>query len=274
VYTLLFIPGYCTVTVQVTVQVDEQELGMISVAVSVTRCIVTCPPPLPGGRAAGSLVALVVPANEQLVGTQFAYFPQVAGTKEVGAQPSWGGADITSGGNMFYPVQVVDGVVAQQGGTALRELCAALPVVSDSDVRCPVGRAVSTRAPSHLGEHFDRLVHVVAPLWGDEGDESQHKSSEDQVELVSAYDSVFEHASGLPPSSVLLCPLLGCGARGAPADVSIAAAVQSLQSLRRAADLTSASPSVPDVQLTVHFALQDPELANSLKAELVTVGLL
>ena len=243
----------------------------ISVAVSVTRCIVTCPPLFPRDLAAGSLVALAVPANEQLVGTQFAYFPQLEGTKEIGAQPSWGGADI--GSHLFYPAQVVDGIVARLGGKELREVCAALPVVDDYGTRCPVGRAVVTNAPSQLGEHFDKIVHVVPPMWQKHGSSGCGKSlgvreKENEDKLLEAYDSLFECVLRLPPSSTMLCPLLGCGARGAPVNVSITAAVRSVLAL------TKAASALPAGDRIVHFGIQNPQLAESLEAELAKVGLM
>ena len=238
---------------------------MSSVFVSVTRCIVSSPPPVPAGRASlgAGARALVVPANEQLVGTQFAYFPQVETTKEVGAQPNWGGADLVAG--MFYPVQVIDGVVGQMGGKALREVCADLPVVGSDDVRCPVGQAVATIAPGRLGDIFDMLIHAVPPLWPRRGTKSSAKDIRDAERLLAdSYLSAFKYASEMPPRSVLLCPLLGCGARGAPVNVSIASAVESL----RRVDFDLKTNNV-----SVQFGLQDPTLAKTLRVELVKAGL-
>ena len=253
---------------------------MLRVSVARVACIVSSPPPLPEGFTRR---VLVVPANEELVGTRLAYFPNVG--MERGAQPQWGGADIAGygGAGAYYPVQVVDGIVGQLGGSQIRDVCEKMPVLMESEVdgitgttpiRCPTGQAVITNAPSRLGEHFFKLVHAVPPLWpkgtiaSDKEQTLAEREKHAELLLYSAYDSAFKHASILPEFSVLLSPLLGCGARGAPATMSIRTAVKAAK--KAATSLSDSSTGVRMIQ----FALQDPELLSSLETKLSEAGLL
>ena len=166
----------------------------------------------------------------------------------------------STGQHMFYPVQVIDGVAGQLGGKALREICASIPIVSPDGVRCPVGHAVITPAPHDLGDNFDSLIHVVPPLW------TRNKGIDCEAQqylLGTAYDSVFERLLEFPSPYTLLCPLLGCGARGVPVSVSIAEAAKSI---RQAIKLGSNNG------YRVVFALQNHKAAKLLNDELLKVG--
>jgi hypothetical protein len=88
----------------------------------------------------------------------------------------WGGMD--AGDGMLYPAQVVDGLVHQLGGRALREQLQAVraervwgqpPDVGRRDeagqlIRCPEGSAVVTSGAGSLG--FELIAHTAPPFWG------------------------------------------------------------------------------------------------------------
>merc|ERR1712216_432298 len=99
---------------------------------------------------------------------------------------------------MFYPIQVVDGLVHLAGGPALAEACQAVPEVTD-DVRCPVGGAVATPATGRLGEHFLSIVHTVPPMYG---------STEWSKRLAACYASSLSTAWRCSGALALAVPLL------------------------------------------------------------------
>lgn len=69
-----------------------------------------------------------------------------------------------AGPKMFYPAQVVDGVVHSFGGP---ELAAELSRVQETapGVRCPIGQVVRTGSPGRLSTRFSSLFHTVPPMW-------------------------------------------------------------------------------------------------------------
>ena len=194
-------------------------------------CVVTSP--WAHECAKDVLRALINPANEALIGTARPYFPRggpVPPRPPPGLEATsrgWGGLD--AGPNMLYPAQAVDGLVHQYGGRALKDALAAFPVLEErrdaEPVRCRTGSAVLTPSPPSLP--FDVLAHTPPPFWPPSaaaatGDDLP-ASCEDQLLacFTSALDAVsLEAAARGKEHAWVATPLLGAGARGAPAEVA------------------------------------------------------
>ena len=112
---------------------------------------------------------LVCPANEALCGVaRLPYFerggvPVVAPPMPPPGGSMWGGME--AGDRMLYAGQVVDGRVHALGGTALRDACAALPLLDAAGRRCAIGAAVRTVAAGELAQLFDTIVHTATPVF-------------------------------------------------------------------------------------------------------------
>lgn len=224
----------------------------LRIELHLTPDIVSLPPlasrssraPTSSGRT-----ALVNPANEALVGTRLPYFP-MANEPPPGLQHShWCGME--AGAGMFYPMQVIDGLVHQRGGRALLEACQRLPEVG-SGIRCRVGGAVVTEATGDLRVAFDRVVHTVPPLYGANGWAAL---------LASCYSSALAAAWCEAAADVVIFPLLGAGARGAP----VVAAAQT------AAAAVCGAPSPPQtggLARVVCFGVREEAVAAELEAAL------
>jgi O-acetyl-ADP-ribose deacetylase (regulator of RNase III) len=238
-------------------------------------CVVTAPwgtqPP-----PTGALRALVNPANPQLAGTHLSYFPRGGPLPEspppgVRGSSGWGGMD--AGGNMLYPMQVVDGLTHMHAGAALRT--ALLATKSNRlGQRCSVGRAVLTQ--SFELKHFDVIAHTPTPFWQAANDLPKHHRWRE--ELIDCYlSSVLAVVNGAPlgveycktqslnKSSVaarvifVAIPLLGSGAGGAPFKEAARCAAEAV-SLLRAQSL--------QVQLEMRFVLNDAEAFKEMGAVL------
>lgn len=173
--------------------------GGPSVTVSLTPCIVTCPP---GDDVEG----LVNPANERLQGTLFT--PTECEARLVGGRSR----------GIIYPPQAIDGLVHEMAGPAMATACAALPEIGPAGVRCHTGEAVVTPAFGELRACYSHVIHAVAPHY-DVGDASAVGDDDARRvawarRLRSAYDAAFGAASAAGLLG-LAVPLLGAGARGA-----------------------------------------------------------
>lgn len=240
--------------------------GAREVRVHLSRCVVMAPP-------GGFCDALINPANEKLVGTRLPYFPKggpvpedkVHGTAAVqrdwappGFVSQWGGMEI--GGQMLYPISVVDGMVGMLGGKELRRECAKLSVLgpAGSDVRCPIGSAVRTGAPGGLKALFGAIVHTVPPFFA--RTDAAEPAPEWRSALRRCWLSALEAAE---PSASIAAPLLGAGARGAPTE----------EAARVAADATAEwlrSPSGAEARTArvLHLTVQSEDVAALLAREL------
>ena len=176
----------------------RQSNALAAIEVHRTACIVTHPP---AGELANE--ALVNPANERLDGTQFS--PQQCWTKLHG-DPVTGRWDKEFS---VYPHQAVDGLVTEFGGRELRAALEALPVADDGR-RCAVGRAVATPTFSELREVYPYLIHAPTPPY------RTLPHDEWATLLAASYHAALStaHEMGLRAVAV---PLLGAGAKGAPA---------------------------------------------------------
>lgn len=202
-------------------------------------CVVTSPWSTALPSRGGVLRALINPANEALIGPARPYFPR-GGPVPPKPPPSlsassvgWGGMD--AGPDMLYPTQTVDGLVHQYGGRALQAELAAHPVIeerADGDhVRCRVGDARPSSSPSSLP--FDVIAHTPTPFWpassaADHGDVRAHRMA-----LACCFSSALalavETARRTQQERLWLAtPLLGAGARGAPAAVAADVLVHAL----------------------------------------------
>ena len=202
-----------------------------------TACIVTHPP---GGEGANA--ALVVPANERLVGTQFT--PEECWSNLHG-DPTTGRWDKDFA---VYPHQAVDGLVTEFGGPELRRALEELPADCDG-VRCAIGSAVMTPSFSELSGMYGALIHAPPPTYR----LLQHSDWSEQLQRT--YHSAFRMAA-LSGLTTLAVPLLGAGARGAPMAEAIDVAATATMSWT--SDL--AEPSA----LTVRFGLQSSTDAHAL----------
>ena len=177
-----------------------------TVELHLVRCIVQSPPPANGPRA------LVNSANEALQGTALPYFPMASAPPRELLTSSWGGME--AGPNMFYATQVVDGITGIMGGSELRQACEALPELAPG-VRCRVGGAVVTQATGGLVEHFDAVIHTVAPMHSHKADATEWRSL-----LLESYNSaltaLWQPATEHKHDAVttIVSPLVGAGARG------------------------------------------------------------
>ena len=220
------------------------------VELHMTTDIVTCPPPC---------ATLVNPTNNELCGTSLAYFP-IGGPVPPRPPPGltstmWGGMD--AGKGLLYREQVVDGHVTEHGGRELAAACRALPAVPGTDVRCPTGSAVVTRALGSLCHNFEHVVHTVPPFFSDE-----HW----RALLSGCYHACFERAFRL--SGAVACPLLGAGARGAPVGEAADVAAQATASWCAADDIAL----VPEAARRLKFALIDAAAHHAIERALVGHG--
>lgn len=178
-------------------------LPSLQIELHITSCIVSHPP---GGIPDGSVTnskscislasetrvskrrALIVPANEELVGTKLPYFPMKESPPADMRTNNWCGMEI--GSQMFYPMQVVDGRVHSLGGAELKSFLKDVPECSPG-VKCPQGEVVLSTAPAALGENFSALLHTVPPMWDIT---SEHKESVWATTLRSCYIRALDKA--------------------------------------------------------------------------------
>lgn len=214
--------------------------ALAAIEVHRTACIVTHPP---SGEKANH--ALVNPANETLVGTQFT--PDEC-WRNLHGDPTTGRWDKDF---VVYPTQAVDGLVTEFGGEELRIALEAKPVDAQGR-RCPVGSAVLTPATFELRELYDNLIHAVPPFY------RMLAPSEWSELLCATYKSVFDtaHRAGF---ATLALPLLGAGARGAPKAEAMRVAAEAAVSWR------SKHPLTPPI---ARFGVQDSTTAHELVAAL------
>ena len=193
---------------------------------------------------ANALRALINPANEALIGTSRPYSPR-GGPVPAKPPPSlsrttsgWGGMD--AGENMLYPTQVVDGLVHQHGGQALRTALAQAPVIEErpngEHVRCRVGEAVLTPSPPTLP--FDVIAHTPPPFWPSTPDADQLALHDAQLTscFVSALHATSRAAADAGKTQLFLAlPIIGSGARGAPELAAARILVRAIRSSQEAA---------------------------------------
>ena len=224
----------------------------VEVHVHLTPCIVATPPRPPAARGEDCCAAshgLVVPANERLAGARF-------DTSQVHA------AGFAEG--VIYPEQTVDGRV--------HELCGASLALLLQGMSCEVGAAVSTDCVGPLRGNYGALVHTVAPHWG------RTTAEEWEGALQQCYRRSFEAAES-SGCNTLAFPLLGAGARAAPAADATRVAAQSaadwafgMQRRRDSQGAGLSSFGIPktaenfpgSVLHTLHWGLQDDDLADLL----------
>lgn len=240
--------------------------GAREVRVHLSRCVVMSPP-------GGYCEALINPANERLVGTKLPYFPKGGPTPEdtvygaaavqrdwapPGFVSQWGGMEI--GGQMLYPISVVDGMVSMLGGKELRRECAKLAVLgpAGSDVRCPIGSAVRTGAPGGLGALFGAIVHAVPPFFA--RTDADEPAPEWRTELRRCWLRALAVAE---PSASIAAPLLGAGARGAPTEEAARVAAGAT-----AEWLWSVSGAEAHAARVLHLTVQSEDVAALLAREL------
>lgn len=123
------------------------------------------------------------------------------------------------GTGMMYPVSVVDGLVHSLGGWKLRVECSMKRIFSKKREPCPVGQAVTSRAPGNLSKHFDAIVHTTPPFhkFNDKPEHSLKSCYQQALSLAFAHRRHDESAASLR----VALPLLGAGARGFPEDTAI-----------------------------------------------------
>ena len=208
------------------------------VELHLTPCVVTNPP-------GPHVDALVNPANERLAGKQFT--------------PAECSRHLTAGTTLLYPPQVVDGLVHGMGGdssggdssgaTALAKALAAIPIVEGTDnVRCPTGAAVATKAYGELRHSFSTIIHAVAPFYDDD------ELARWRVLLRSTYRSALRVAAEARCEALAL-PLLGAGARGAPA---AAAAMVAAEAMAEAGGQSASNGQA----VVARIAVQDDDIAE------------
>ena len=184
----------------------------IDVELHLTPCIVTFPP-----HAGCS--ALVNPANERLEGTRFT--------------PGECADRLAPGTTALYPPQAVDGIVHgarggdssaddSSGASLLAAALSALPVVVGDDIRCPTGQAVATAAHGELSDCYEEIIHCVPPFYA---------SPQWRPLLLSAYANALRLATSRGAHSIAV-PLLGAGARGAPAAAAAEVVAEALSRWR------------------------------------------
>lgn len=222
--------------------------GARSVEVWVTSCVVVSPPP--------RCDCLVVPANERLCGSQFPYFAVGAPTPEaeyIGEPPSGrpkSAMGFAGGDRGLYQCESIDGLVTEYGGHELRMAIASVPSVTADvryPVRCPTGEARRTKAGALHSIFPAGLVHAVAPFWSDK----QWAKT-----IAKAYAAAFAEAFRHPPATALAVPLLGAGARGAPAAAAAEAAARAADAWLEAAgsDDELLAYSFLEDEVAEHFA--------------------
>mmetsp|Transcript_22456 Transcript_22456/g.48476 ORF Transcript_22456/g.48476 Transcript_22456/m.48476 type:complete len:177 (-) Transcript_22456:82-612(-) len=123
--------------------------------------------------------------------------------------------------------------------------------------RCPVGHAVLTHAFGELTHSFNMVIHTVPPSYG---------SSKWRSGLNACYQSSLRlaEAHGL---HTMATPLLGCGARGAPALDGAGVAADALCEWDRLSSSASRSPQISrESDLLLRFAIQQETTVDSLIA--------
>jgi O-acetyl-ADP-ribose deacetylase (regulator of RNase III) len=169
---------------------------------------------------------------------------------------------MSAGEGMFYRTQVVDGIVSEVGGKALRQACAALPEIHldgsvDKEVRCPVGSAVATPAFGGLRDSFALIVHAVAPLSGPTGD-----AAEIERLLQECFASAVTAGYNAGADS-LVFPLLGAGSRGVAVPVAAEVAARVVVALLSGNESSRPLPCGRDVP-SIGFSVQVPAIAELL----------
>ena len=226
---------------------------------------------------------LVNPANEALIGTSRPYFPRggpvpARPPPELGTSSTgWGGMDAGSG--MLYPAQTVDGIVHQYGGRALRSALAKFPALlerADGDhIRCHIGDAVLTASPASLP--YDVIAHTPPPFWPTSLDESSLGEHAAQVAACfhSALDVSRSAAAAADKMLLLTTPLIGAGARGAPAAAAASILVRACAMAQREAVAEALDGVDVVVRLVAHDRVSDEALQQAALREglkLVEVG--
>lgn len=219
-----------------TVRLAQWKSAWCKVFLFEVPCIVTAPP---GG---GTCDALVNPCNERLEGTQFT--------------PSEVVANLPTAGTVIYPPQSIDGLVTELGGPELAAACSALGGL-------PTGSAAITPAFGELLGTYKNIVHACAPIYHGEdkawnGAEADSWSSA----LHDCYHATYSAADDAGLANLAM-PLLGAGARGAPAGKAahIAATATAAWHPRNRAPST-------ECLREVRFAVQHPETAHVLRLAL------
>lgn len=211
-----------------------------------THDIVSLPP-------GGWCDALVNPANEALVGTKLPYFPMKVDPPNELRSNEWCGMEV--GEHMFYPIQVVDGLVHATGGREMLQMCQLLPEL-EPGVRCRVGSAVSTPATGELRQSFAHVVHTVPPMYA---------AVNWKVQLARCYEAALSVAScPTVQARTLASPLLGAGARGAPFAEAAKVAVETLAAI---------VPGAPQGGRTFRLSVQRDDVASFLMDEFQGLGL-
>lgn len=180
-----------------------------------------------------------------------------------------------AGSGMLYPAQVVDGLVHQHGGSALRDaLRSAAPILEErpngDHLRCRIGDAVLTAAPQTLP--FDVIAHTPPPFYHLQ--ENKHAAAKLCVanrwesQLVSCYVSgvrvAAEAAEQAGKSTLALAtPLLGAGARGAPTQQAARLLVRAFRSPQMA---LAVPPTITDV--LVRVVLVNAESEREVREEM------
>lgn len=218
---------------------------LAAIEVHRTACIVTHPP---GGEHASA--ALVNPANERLVGTQFT--PEEC-WRILHGDPTTGRWDKDF---VTYPHQAIDGLVTEFGGDGLRLALAALPADAHGR-RCAVTHAVVTPTFDELRELYESIIHTAPPM---------HRTlpaEEWAASLTQTYHTVFDTAQrhGL---TTLALPLLGAGANGAPKPDAMRVAAEAAVSWAAQAESGWSVEAPPPV---ARFGVQTSSEAHALVAE-------
>lgn len=216
---------------------------------------------------------LLNPANEALVGARFPYFPRGGPVPHlpkdgyVLSSSRWGGMD--AGEDMLYPVQVLDGLVHEEGGPQLLKYLQTLPVQAPfrdavgQPVRCPVGGSVTSPSFGSLTSFVGQIIHTVAPFGNDVDWESK---------LLGCYLSSFRLAWG-PSSNTksMASVLLGAGCRGISvqnaarvASIACFAYSQELLGGNKTTGITKNSKCERDASKVLHFILREEESCQIL----------
>mmetsp|Transcript_18111 Transcript_18111/g.25137 ORF Transcript_18111/g.25137 Transcript_18111/m.25137 type:complete len:294 (+) Transcript_18111:363-1244(+) len=214
---------------------------------------------------------LFVPANENLVGTLFTPSEAAAAGHRAG---------------IIYAEQTVDGQVHAAGGLALQTELHELGV---SPIE--TGDAVITGAPGGLSHLYSYCIHTVPPFY------SVHKHAEGWEDLlVKSWKSALDCAISVPLSNLredksmidddeddakledghddydnvvrIAAPLLGAGARGAPAELALMKLTEAVSAWRRPKTVSILS-SVP---VDLHVNLVEDRDADVLVEILETAG--
>ena len=221
---------------------------------------------------------LIVPSNERLCGANFSHFPVGGPTplgEYVGERSHPWGTPRTA--RMLYQCESIDGVLSEQFGGVERDVIESVaPVILGDEkypVRCRTGDAVGPVPvpPGSLRNVFDRLILSVAPFWPKPPPLNSHSDSGPSLpadwrrELLSSYLASFAIARGAG-SRGCATPILGAGARGAPADRACAVAAE-------AAGKFLCRRGEGDVRggMVIHFAVQDDDVAECLDEALGNV---